>query len=90
MSGAGTGDAQTHGGSPDRFERLPCDLLQRVGSALFQAMGVPENITFKDTPSDIRDTYQYFTEANMQKLKSIGYTRPFHSLEEGITDYVQH
>ncbi len=55
----------------------------------FKAMGVPENIQFKDTPLDIRDTYQYFTEANMQKLKSIGYSRQFYSLEEGIEDYVK-
>jgi ADP-L-glycero-D-manno-heptose 6-epimerase len=51
-------------------------------------MQLPENIEFVDTPADIRDKYQYFTEANMQKLISVGYTRPFHSLEEGIQDYV--
>ncbi|WP_026463104.1 ADP-glyceromanno-heptose 6-epimerase [Adhaeribacter aquaticus] len=55
----------------------------------FTAMGKDINIDFKDTPADIRDNYQYFTEANMQKLRSIGYTRPFHSLEEGIKEYVQ-
>ncbi len=51
-------------------------------------MRLPENIEFVDTPADIRDNYQYFTEANMHKLISIGYTRPFHSLEEGVQDYV--
>lgn len=55
----------------------------------FKAMNVPENISFIDTPEDIRDKYQYFTEANMQKLKSIGYTTPFYSLEEGVEDYVK-
>lgn len=55
----------------------------------FKAMSVPEDITFIDTPEDIRDKYQYFTEANMQKLRSIGYTKPFHTLEEGVTDYVK-
>ncbi|HEX2617172.1 MAG TPA: ADP-glyceromanno-heptose 6-epimerase [Flavobacteriales bacterium] len=55
----------------------------------FKAMGRPEQITFVDTPADIRDKYQYFTEARMEKLRSIGYTKPFHTLEEGIADYVE-
>jgi len=55
----------------------------------FKAMGVEENIEFVDTPEDIRDKYQYFTEANMEKLTSIGYSEGFSSLEEGIEDYVQ-
>ena len=54
----------------------------------FKAMNVEEQISFVDTPEDIRDTYQYFTEANMQKLSNIGYNKPFHSLEEGVKDYV--
>lgn len=52
-------------------------------------MGVKEDISFIDTPEDIRDKYQYFTEANMQKLRNAGYSRPFHSLEEGVEDYVK-
>jgi ADP-L-glycero-D-manno-heptose 6-epimerase len=40
-------------------------------------------------PEDIRDKYQYFTEANMSKLKEAGYKDPFYSLEEGVTDYVR-
>ena len=55
----------------------------------FKAMEKPEHIEFMDTPIDIRDKYQYFTEANMKKLKSIGYTTPFHTLEEGVEDYVK-
>ena len=55
----------------------------------FDAMGKEINIEFRDTPADIRDTYQYFTEASMDKLRAIGYSRPFYSLEEGIKDYVQ-
>jgi ADP-L-glycero-D-manno-heptose 6-epimerase len=55
----------------------------------FKAMDVKEDISFIDTPEDIRDKYQYFTEADMQKLKTIGYTKPFHSLEEGVEDYVK-
>ncbi|MBK5279480.1 MAG: ADP-glyceromanno-heptose 6-epimerase [Bacteroidia bacterium] len=57
--------------------------------AVFKALDKKVIIEFIDTPIDIRDKYQYFTEANMVKLKSIGYTKPFHSLEEGATDYVQ-
>ncbi len=54
----------------------------------FKAMNKPEDIGFVDTPADIRDKYQYFTEANMNKLKGIGYPIPFNTLEEGISDYV--
>ena len=57
--------------------------------AVFKGLSKAEHIEFIDTPIDIRDTYQYFTEANMNKLKSIGYAKPFHSLEAGTTDYVQ-
>lgn len=54
----------------------------------FKNMDVQQDISFIDTPIDIRDKYQYFTEANMNKLKSIGYADKFHTLEEGIKDYV--
>ena len=54
----------------------------------FRALGKDPNITFVPTPEDIRDKYQYFTEARMDKLRAIGYTLPFHTLEEGIHDYV--
>ena len=57
--------------------------------AVFKAMNKPENIEYIDTPMDIRDKYQYFTEAKMEKLRRIGYDKPFHSLEEGTLDYVQ-
>ncbi|MBL7893140.1 MAG: ADP-glyceromanno-heptose 6-epimerase [Bacteroidia bacterium] len=54
----------------------------------FRALNKQPKIEFIDTPADIRDKYQYFTEANMNKLKSIGYSKKFHTLEEGINDYV--
>ena len=54
----------------------------------FKAMGKEEHITFIDTPIDIRDKYQYYTEARMEKLRTAGYDKPFHSLEEGVADYV--
>ncbi len=54
----------------------------------FKAMGKEENISFIDTPEDIRDKYQYFTEADMTKLIEYGYNKGFYSLEEGVNDYV--
>lgn len=57
--------------------------------SVFKALNKKEAIEFIDTPIDIRDKYQYFTEANMNKLKSIGYIKPLHTLEEGTLDYVQ-
>lgn len=57
--------------------------------AVFKALDKPESIEFIDTPVDIRDKYQYFTEAKMEKLKKIGYSKAFHSLEEGAADYVK-
>lgn len=55
----------------------------------FTALNLKPNIEFIDTPIDIRDKYQYFTQANMDKLKSIGYNKPFYSLENGVKDYVE-
>ncbi len=55
----------------------------------FTALGKEPNISFIDTPIDIRDKYQYFTEANMDKIHKNGYNKPFHTLEEGVKDYVQ-
>lgn len=54
----------------------------------FQAMGLSPQIEFIDTPLDIRDKYQYYTEAPMEKLRNIGYDRPFTTLEDGVNDYV--
>ena len=56
--------------------------------AVFLALDKQEYIEFIDTPQDIRDKYQYFTEASMERLKSIGYGFPFTSLEKGVSDYV--
>lgn len=60
-----------------------------LATATFHAMGRTPEIGFIDTPEDIRDTYQYFTEADMSKLRSIGYDRAFHTLEAAIDDYVK-
>ncbi|MCD6062549.1 MAG: rfaD [Flavipsychrobacter sp.] len=56
--------------------------------AIFDTLGLPPQIEYIDTPEDIRDKYQYFTEADMTKLRAAGYEKPFHSLEAGINDYV--
>lgn len=69
----GTGKAQT---------------FKDLAKAVFKAIGVPENIQFIDTPEDIRDKYQYYTKADMNKLISLGYDRSFFNLEEGAKDYV--
>ena len=57
--------------------------------ATFSALGLQTNIRFIDMPEDIREKYQYFTEANMKKLRDAGYNDKFYSLEDGIRDYVQ-
>jgi ADP-L-glycero-D-manno-heptose 6-epimerase len=55
----------------------------------FKSMSKEEQIEFIDTPQDIREKYQYYTEADMSKLRKAGYEREFHSLEDGVKDYVQ-
>jgi len=60
-----------------------------LASATFQAADIPENIAFIDTPLDIRETYQYYTCADMSKLRQAGYTKSFTSLEDGIKEYVE-
>jgi ADP-L-glycero-D-manno-heptose 6-epimerase len=59
-----------------------------LGRAVFQAMGIAESISYIPIPIDIRDKYQYFTEAPMDKLRIVGYTASFITLEEGIERYV--
>jgi ADP-L-glycero-D-manno-heptose 6-epimerase len=59
-----------------------------LAKAVFKALELPEDISFIPTPEDIRDKYQYFTEADMTKLRKAGYIKPFSTLEEGIDEYV--
>lgn len=61
------------------------DLVDAVGLAAARA----PSIRFVDTPAEIRDRYQYFTQADIVKLRAAGFEQPFFSLEEGIRDYVQ-
>ncbi len=60
-----------------------------LATATFYALNLQPNIEFIDTPEDIRDKYQYFTEAEMEKLHSVGYTNKFYSLEDGVEEYVE-
>jgi ADP-L-glycero-D-manno-heptose 6-epimerase len=57
--------------------------------ATFSALDKPTQIKYIDMPEDIRETYQYFTEADMNKILSAGYLQPFYSLEQGVHDYVR-
>lgn len=82
------------------LEQKPKSAIYNLGSGVanpfidlarytFEAMGKEPKISFIDTPIDIRDTYQYYTCANMDKLHEAGYSQAFHSLKEGVFDYVQ-
>jgi len=63
--------------------------FKALAQQTFKSMGKVEQIEYIDIPTDIRATYQYFTEANMHKLQNIGYNKNFYNLEDGIDDYVQ-
>ena len=71
---AGTGNART---------------FLALVQAIFNALSLQERIEFVDTPLDIRDKYQYFTQADMHKLRHAGFTHQLYSLEDGVTEYVQ-
>lgn len=58
-------------------------------TALFNAVGKPVNIEYIELPEHLREKYQYFTEANLNKIKSAGYNQQITSLEDGINDYVK-
>lgn len=60
-----------------------------LARAVFAALGKPPKIEYVEMPEPLRDRYQYRTEADIGKLKAAGYTTPFHTLEDGVKDYVQ-
>ena len=82
------------------LQTRPASGLYNVGSgkartfkdlvtAIFDTLNLPPHIEYIDTPEDIREKYQYFTEADMSKLRNAGYSEPFHSLETGVKEYVE-
>lgn len=70
----GTGQARTY---------------KEVALATFASANMEPKIEYVPMPDQLRGKYQYFTEADMNKVRRIGYTKAFHSLEEGVKDYVQ-
>ncbi len=93
------GDQKSEVGSRTAGLKPPTSGLYNLGTgkartfndlvaAIFTSLQLPLNIEYIDTPADIRDKYQYFTEADMYKLSSAGYKNPFYSLEDGVRDYV--
>ena len=60
-----------------------------LAKTVFAALGREANIEFIDMPPEIRDKYQYFTEARMDRLRAAGYAEPFTSLENGVGGYVR-
>jgi ADP-L-glycero-D-manno-heptose 6-epimerase len=59
-----------------------------LAAAVYRALGREPKIEFVDTPIEIRDRYQYFTEARMERLRAAGYDKPTTTLEDGVRDYV--
>lgn len=60
-----------------------------LANAVYRALNRSPQIEYVDTPAEIRDKYQYFTEARMARLRQAGYTRPFTELEDGVGRYVR-
>ena len=63
--------------------------FEDMARAVFTAAGKNAQIDYTPMPPAIRDKYQYFTEARMDRLKAAGYAKPLTPLEEGIGDYVR-
>ena len=82
------------------MRQKPADGIYNVGTGkarsfidlvnqIFRSLDLDPDIEFIDIPEDIRNTYQYFTEAEVGKLKDAGYQNSFTSLEEGVDDYIK-
>lgn len=63
--------------------------FKELAEAVFHALGIPPQIEYIDMPEDIRDNYQYYTQAQMEKVREAGYTRPFWDFSSAVSDYVQ-
>ena len=82
------------------MEQQPASAIYNLGTgqarsfndlvkSTFAGLDMQPSIEYIDMPADIRDKYQYFTEANMDKLRKAGYKAEFYSLEKGVDDYVR-
>jgi ADP-L-glycero-D-manno-heptose 6-epimerase len=60
-----------------------------LANAMFSALNMPPRIEFIDMPATLQEKYQYFTEARLQRLRSVGYTQAFTTLEAGAADYIR-
>jgi ADP-L-glycero-D-manno-heptose 6-epimerase len=60
-----------------------------LAAALFKALERKRSVEYVDMPTHLKGRYQYFTEAKIDRLRAAGYSRPFLSLEEGVSDYVR-
>nr|WP_304971430.1 ADP-glyceromanno-heptose 6-epimerase [uncultured Schaedlerella sp.] len=63
--------------------------FEKLGESVFKALGRETEIDYIEMPEKLRKKYQYYTRADMDKLKAVGYSTDFYSLEDGIVDYVQ-
>ena len=63
--------------------------FRELAEATFHALNMEPNIVYIDMPEKLRGKYQYYTQAKMDHLRSVGYDKPFADLEKGVTDYVQ-
>ncbi len=62
--------------------------FEELASAVFKALGIKENIRYIDMPEHLKEKYQYYTQAEMNKLRDIGFTEKFCDVDEGVMDYV--
>jgi ADP-L-glycero-D-manno-heptose 6-epimerase len=60
-----------------------------LATSVFKAANKEPKINYIDMPQQLKGKYQYFTEADMTKLREAGYDKPFTELEDGVRDYVQ-
>ena len=63
--------------------------FRELAEATFHALNMQPNIVYIDMPEKLRGKYQYYTQANMEHLRGVGYDKPFYDVENGVKDYVQ-
>lgn len=63
--------------------------FRELAEAVFHALGMEPRIEYIDMPEHLREKYQYYTKAEMDKLRQAGYVRPFMTVEQGVADYVR-